>query len=110
MSECKSPAADESFEVSQVKSMDKHRLVLDWTQDEWQRVNLLEFVATTIDLRIVLFQAEEPFLANWRSFRRIKLPRCALKILELPTLASKLHFQNKFDILILKSSLFPHDM
>jgi len=32
----------------------------DCTQSEWQQVDLLEFLATTIDLRIVLFQAEEP--------------------------------------------------
>ena len=65
MSECYSPAADQSFELSQVKSMNRHKLISDWTQREWQQVDLLEFLATTIDLRIVLFQAEEPsFLAN----------------------------------------------
>jgi hypothetical protein len=65
VSECKGPAADQSFEVSQVKSMNRHRLISDWTQSEWQQVDLLDFLATTIDLRIVLFQAEEPsFLAN----------------------------------------------
>ena len=65
MSECKGPAADQSFEVSQVKSMNREGLVSDWTRSEWEQVDLLEFLATTIDLRIVLFQAEEPsFLAD----------------------------------------------
>ena len=65
MSECKCPVAGESFEVSRVKSMNRNRLVSDWTQGEWQQVDFLEFLATTIDLRIVLFQAEEPsLLAN----------------------------------------------
>ena len=65
MSERKGPAAGQSFEVSQVKSMNPKGLVSDWTRSEWQQVDLLEFLATTIDLRIVLFQAEEPsFLAN----------------------------------------------
>ena len=60
MSKCKKPEADQSFEGSQVKSMNRHRLIHGWTQSEWQRVDLLEFLPTTIDLRIVLFQAEEP--------------------------------------------------
>jgi hypothetical protein len=32
----------------------------DSTRNEWLQVDLLEFLATTVDLRIVLFQAEEP--------------------------------------------------
>jgi hypothetical protein len=60
VSACKGPTADQ--EVSQVKSMNRHRLVSDWTQSEWQHVDLLDFLATTIDLRIVLFQAEGPSL------------------------------------------------
>ena len=71
MSECQGPAADQSLEVSQVKSMNHEGLVSDWTRSEWQQVDLLEFLATTIDLRIVLFQAEEPsFLAKIKAFLR----------------------------------------
>jgi hypothetical protein len=45
--------------------MNREGLVSDWTRSEWEQVDLLEFLATTIDLRIVLFQAEEPsFLAD----------------------------------------------
>jgi len=66
MSDCKKPVAGQSFDGSQVKSMNRHRLISDWTQSEWQQVDLLEFLATTIDLRIVLFQAEEPpLVANY---------------------------------------------
>jgi hypothetical protein len=42
--------------------MNHHKLISDWTQHEWQQADLLEFLAATIDLRIVLFQAEEPSL------------------------------------------------
>ena len=65
MSECKGPAAGQSFKSSQDKSMNRKGLVSDWTQSEWQQIDFLEFMTTTIDPRIVLFQAEEPsFLAN----------------------------------------------
>jgi hypothetical protein len=60
VSECQSPTIDESLEVHQVKSMNHEGLVSDsdWTRSEWQQVDLLEFPATTIDLRIVLFQVD----------------------------------------------------
>jgi len=45
--------------------MNRKGLVSDWTQSEWQQIDFLEFMTTTIDPRIVLFHAEEPsFLAN----------------------------------------------
>lgn len=60
MSECKSPTLDGSLEVHEVKSLNHEGLVSDsgWTRSEWQQVDLLEFLATTIDLRIVLFQVD----------------------------------------------------
>jgi len=60
VSECKNPTLDETLEVHQVKSMNHEGLVSDsdWTRSEWQQVDLLEFLATTIDLRIVLFQVD----------------------------------------------------
>jgi len=60
VSECKSPAAGQSFEAPQVKFLARHKLECDWTRSEWQQVDLLEFLATTIDLRVVLFHADDP--------------------------------------------------
>jgi hypothetical protein len=31
------------------------------TQNDWLQVDLAEFLASTVDLRIVLFQPEDPF-------------------------------------------------
>jgi hypothetical protein len=56
MNKCKSPTT----ESSPAKPMNCDGSAFDCTQSEWQQVDLLEFLATTIDLRIVLFQAEEP--------------------------------------------------
>ena len=65
MSDCKSPAAGQSFEAPQVKPLARHKLECDWTQSEWQQVDLLEFLATTIDLRVMLFQADDlPLLSG----------------------------------------------
>jgi len=76
VSECKGPAADQSFEVSQVKSMNRHRLVSDWTQSEWKHVDLLDFLATTIDLRMVCSRLESrPFSPTNPSFREIRPSR-----------------------------------
>ena len=59
MSQWKSPAADRSPDVQQAKPMNREGLVSDSTRNDWRQVDLLEFLATTVDLRVVLFQAEE---------------------------------------------------
>ena len=60
MNQWKSAAADRSPDVQQAKPMNCQGLGSDSTRTEWLQVDLLEFLATTVDLRIVLFQAEEP--------------------------------------------------
>jgi hypothetical protein len=40
--------------------MNREGLGADSTRNEWLQVDLLEFLATTVDLRIVLFKVEEP--------------------------------------------------
>ena len=61
MSQWKSPAADRSPDVQHAKDMSGGEgLGSDSTRNEWLQVNFLEFLATTVDLRIVLLQAEEP--------------------------------------------------
>lgn len=52
--------ANQSALVSHAKPMNHDGLDGDSTRNEWLQVDLLEFLATTIDLRIVLFQAQDP--------------------------------------------------
>ena len=61
MSQWKTPAADRSPGVQHAKARSGvGGLGSDSTRNEWLQVDFLEFLATTVDLRIVLFQAEEP--------------------------------------------------
>jgi hypothetical protein len=60
VSQRKSLAAGPSPDVQQPKPMNGETLGSDSTRNDWLQVDLLEFLATTVDLRVVLFQSEEP--------------------------------------------------
>jgi len=60
VSQRKSLAAGPSPDVQQAKPMNRERLGSDSTRNDWLQVDLLEFLATTVDLRVMLFQSEEP--------------------------------------------------
>jgi hypothetical protein len=46
--------------VSQANSTDRNQSVSGSTRNDWQAVDCLEFLATTVDLRVVLFHVQEP--------------------------------------------------
>ena len=57
MSQWKCPNADD---VKNTKPLKERELAVDPTRNEWLQVDFLEFLATNVDLRIVLFQLQEP--------------------------------------------------
>ena len=73
MSPCKSPAVDRPLAVPQAKPMNHEGFGSDSTRNEWLGVDLLEFLATTIDLRIVLFQVEPVSGSFWSGMAPIPM-------------------------------------
>lgn len=57
MSQWRCPNAED---VKNTKPMREKEFVVDPTRNDWLQVDFLEFLATTVDLRIVLFQVQEP--------------------------------------------------
>ena len=47
-------------DVRHAKLIHVNELVSDSTRNDWLQVDFLEFLATTVDLRVLLFQAQEP--------------------------------------------------
>jgi hypothetical protein len=72
MSEYKTPAASQLLEVYQANTLNGRGL--DWTRNEWQQLDVLEFL-TTIDLRIVLFQIDESSLIASQPFQPLSPAR-----------------------------------
>jgi len=73
VSQCKSPAFDQSLAVPQTKPMNHEGFGSDSARNEWLEVGLLEFLATTIDLRIVLFQVEPGSKSFWSGIAPIPM-------------------------------------
>ena len=57
MSQWKRPNPED---VRHAKPIHVNELASDSTRNDWLQVDFLEFLATTVDLRIALFQAQEP--------------------------------------------------
>ena len=53
------PSADRCYPAPQTKPMKRKGLSSDSSRNEWLQVDLVEFLATTVDLRILLFHSEE---------------------------------------------------
>lgn len=47
-----------SPDIQPAKPMNYEGFPADWNRNEWQPVDFREFLATTVDLRIVLLQGE----------------------------------------------------